>query len=377
MWHSILILVRKELQALLSSPQNRRMLIMPVLIQLLIFPFAATLEVNNSTLAVFNEDGGAASIELIQRLSAAKAFPELINVTSDAQLKEVIDDKKALLAIRFPQDFSRLLSNGQPSQIQAIIDGRRSNSAQIAFGYAQRIVQQYALEKSNQSNQTPRLSGFGAIPAEIIVKNLYNPNLEYRWFVLPCLVAIITTIGCLSITALSLAREREEGTFDQLLVSPLTPVYIMIGKIVPGIFVAILQGTIIVLAAVFVYRIPFSGSVWLLYFTLFCYGLSLSGFGLLISSICSNQQQAFLGVFGFMAPAVMLSGYVSPVENMPAGLQLVSAINPLTYAIIAIKGIFLKGFTFSQTWPHLWPLLLIGATTLLLAHTMFIRRSGQ
>jgi hypothetical protein len=130
---------------------------------------------------------------------------------------------------------------------------------------------------------------------------LYNPNLEYRWFLLPSLVAIIT-IDCLMVTALSLAREREEGTFDQLLVSPLTPAYIMAGKAIPGILVAMLQGTIIAAAAVFAYGVPLGGCVWLLCLSMFCYGLSLAGFGLFISAICSNQQQAFLGVFSFMCP---------------------------------------------------------------------------
>ncbi len=370
MLYAILILIRKELQSLLSSSQGRRMLIMPVLLQLLVFPFAATLEVKNSTLAIFNEDGGAASVELIQRLSAAKAFPHLIMVTSEAQLKNVIDEKQALLALRFPADFSRQIANHQPDLIQAIIDGRRSNSAQIAFGYAQQIVQQYALEQSSATQ-------LQALPAQLEVENLYNPNLDYRWFVLPSLICIITTIGCLTVTALSLAREREEGTFEQLLVSPLTPAYIMVGKMVPGILVALIQGSIIVLAAVFIYRVPLSGSLGLLYLTLLCYGLSLAGFGLLISALCSNQQQAFLGVFGFMSPAVMLSGFTAPVENMPPVLQVISAMDPLSHAIIAIKGIFLKGYTFSQTWPQLWPLLLIAAVTLTLAYSMFIRRSSQ
>lgn len=370
MWYSILILIRKELQSLLSSPQGRRTLIAPVLLQLLIFPFAATLEVKNSTLAVFNEDGGAASIELIQRLSAAKAFPDVISVNNSAQLKEIIDEKKALIALHFPQDFSRNLTTQQPALIQAVIDGRRSNSAQIAFGYAAQIVQQYNAEQASSAE-------LRTAPAEIINQNFYNPELEYRWFVLPCLVAIITTVGCLSITALSVAREREEGTFEQLLVSPLTPAHIMLGKIVPGILVAMVQGTIIATAAVFIYQIPFTSSVWLFFLTLLFYGLSLSGFGLLISSICSNQQQAFLGVFGFIAPAVMLSGYLSPVENMPPALQVVAAINPLSHAIVAIKGIFLKGFTFNEVWAALGPLLLIGLATLMLAYAIFIRRSEQ
>jgi ABC-2 type transport system permease protein len=366
MWYALLTLIRKELQALFSSPQSRRLLIMPVILQLVLFPFAATLEVKNSTLAIYNQDDGAASIELVQRLAAAKAFPHLINLYSEAQLQNVIDNQQALLALRIPPDFSRKLARLELPDLQAVIDGRRSNSAQIAFGYAQQVVFQYTLEKSSRP-----------MPAQLSIQNLYNPNLDYQWFVLPSLVAIITTIGCLMVTALSLAREREEGTFEQLLVSPLTPAYIMAGKAIPGILVAMLQGTIIAGAAAFLYRVPFCGSVWLLYFSMLCYGLSLAGFGLFISALCKNQQQAFLGVFGFMSPAVILSGYMAPVENMPLLLRGVSAIDPLSHFIIVVKGIFLKGYDLPHAWPHLWPLLLISGVTLGLAYLIFINRSGQ
>jgi len=365
MWYALLTLIRKELQAL-SSPQSRRILIMPVILQLVLFPFAATLEVKNSTLAIYNQDGGAASVELTQRLAAAKAFPHIINLYSEAEMQRVIDNQQALLAIHIPIDFSRKLARNEVPDLQAIIDGRRSNSAQIAFGYAQQVVSQYAQEGSKRP-----------LPAQLVVQNLYNPNLEYKWFVLPSLVAIITTIGCLMVTALSLAREREEGTFDQLLVSPLTAAYIMAGKAIPGILVAMLQGTIIAAAAVFVYRVPFGGSVWLLYLSMLCYGLSLAGFGLFISALCSNQQQAFLGVFSFMVPAVILSGYMAPVENMPLLLRGISAVDPLSHFIIVVKGIFLKGYDLSQAWPHLWPLIVISFITLSLAYLIFRNRSGQ
>jgi ABC-2 type transport system permease protein len=365
MWYALLTLIRKELLAL-ASPQSRRILIMPVILQLVLFPFAATLEVKNSTLAIYNQDGGAASVELTQRLAAAKAFPHIINLYSEAEMQRVIDNQQALLAIHIPSDFSRKLARNEVPDLQAIIDGRRSNSAQIAFGYAQQVVSQYAQEGSKHP-----------LPAQLVVQNLYNPNLEYQWFVLPSLVAIITTIGCLMVTALSLAREREEGTFDQLLVSPLTPAYIMAGKAIPGILVAMLQGTIIAAAAVFAYRVPFGGSVWLLYLSMICYGLSLAGFGLFISALCSNQQQAFLGVFSFMVPAVILSGYMAPVENMPLLLRGISAVDPLSHFIIVVKGIFLKGYDLPQAWPHLWPLLVISFTTLSLAYLIFRNRSGQ
>lgn len=366
MWYAMYTLIRKELQAIFTNATSLRILIMPVILQVALFPFAATLEVKNSTLAIYNDDGGASSIELMQRLAAAKAFPHIINVHSQAEMEDLIDRQEALLAIRIPSDFSRKIDRHEAANIQAIVDGRRSNSAQIAYGYAQQVVTQFDRDNSKL-----------ALPAQLVIQNLYNPNLEYQWFILPSLVAIITTIGCLMVTALSLAREREEGTFDQLLVSPITPAYIMAGKALPGIIVAMMQGTIIATAAVFVYHVPFNGSVWLLYFSIFCYGMSLAGFGLFISALCNSQQQAFLGVFGFMTPAVILSGYMAPVENMPTVLRWISAMDPLSYIIIVIKGIFLKGYDLPQAWPNLWPLLIISAVTLSAAYLIFRNRSGQ
>jgi ABC-2 type transport system permease protein len=339
---------------------------MPVLMQLLVFPFSSTMEVKNSTLAVYNQDGGAESIELLQRLSQARAFPRVLMVYSDGELRQAIDQQQAMLAIRFPEDFSRRLQRGQYADLQAIIDGRHSNSAQIAFGYVQNIVSGYVRERQARR---------GVAPVSVLtVDNLYNPNLEYSWFVLPSLVAIITTLGALIVTALSLAREREEGTFEQLLVSPLTPELIMIGKAVPGMIVASIQGSIIAAAAVLIYGVPFTGSLWLFYLSMFCYGLSLVGFGLMISSVCSTQQQAFLGVFSFTVPAVVLSGYMAPVENMPRFFQIVSAGDPLRHFIVIVKGLFLKNTDFAMLWPHLWPLLLIALCTLSVAYGIFTRR---
>lgn len=366
MFYRLLTLIFKELQSLWCDRQGRLLLIVPVLLQVLLFPFACTLEVKNSTLAVFNQDNGAASIELVQRLASTRAFPRVLAVHSDAALRAAIDEQRALLAIRFPQDFSRRLALGQSVPLQAVIDGRRSNSAQIAFGYAQSVVNGYAAERQAQRGVRP--------VSTLTVQNLYNPNLEYRWFVLPSLVAIITTIGALIVTALSLAREREEGTFEQLLVSPLTPGMIMVGKAVPAMIVSTIQGSVIAAAAVFIYGVPFTGSLLLFYLGIVCYGLSLVGFGLLISSVCATQQQAFLGVFSFIVPAVVLSGYMAPVENMPDLLRWLSFVDPLRHFIVIVKGLFLKDFTWTMVWPSLWPLLLIAVCTLTVSYLTFRRR---
>ncbi len=368
MFARIITLIIKELQTLLRDPQSRVILIMPVLLQLGLFPFAATLEVANNTLAVFNEDNGKASNELIQRFAQAQAFSELLPLYSEAEVRAAIDNQQALLVLRFPADFSSDVATGRAATMQALLDGRRSNSGQIALGYIQQIVQSYNEEKPRDKPQQSH--------AMLIVRNRFNPNLDYVRHIVPSLVAIITTISVLIVTALSVAREREQGTFDQLLVTPLTPGMIMLGKTIPAMLVAMVQATIILLAGIFIYRIPFVGSFGLLYLSMVFYILALAGFGLLIASFCNTQQQAFLGVFSFVMPTILLSGFVSPIENMPVWLQYLDWLNPLRHFIVIVKGVFLKDIGLVELLQSLWPLLVIATGTLAVANWMFRRQLG-
>ena len=370
MLHRLLTLVIKELQLSFRDPQSRRLLVFPVVVQLLVFPFAASLEVRNATLAILNEDTGGEAVELIERLARTQAFPHIHMVHSQPALTEEIDRQDALLGLDIPPDFSRRLAAARTADVFAIVDGRRSNSAQIAYGYAAAVVDEFAAARAAGAPAPAAAAAY----SRIVVRNWYNPELEYRWFMLPVLVAIITTLGAMIVTALSIAREREQGTFDQLLVSPLTPAYIMAGKTLPALLIAMLQGTIVVGAAVFVYGVPFRGSLTLLYACMACYGLSLAGIGLFISSLCETQQQAFLGVFTFMVPAVTLSGFMAPVENMPLVFRWISAVDPLSHFIVIVKGLFLKGYGPSLLWPELWPLLGIAALTMAVSYGMFRRR---
>ncbi len=367
MFRRILALIRKELQAQLRDKDSRRLLIVPVILQLALFPFAATLEVKNATLAIFNQDSGQNSIELMQRFANAKAFPTLKLLHNINEVRDTINNQRALLVVSFPSDFSRKIDAKKTASLQMIIDGRRSNAAQIAASYIQEIVLNY-------ENELQTYRGTNSIT---IIRNWFNPNLEYQWFILPSLVALITTIGCLIVTAMSVAREREQGTFEQLLVSPLTTGGIMLGKIIPALMIATVQATIILIAAIWVYSVPFQGSLFLLYTCLLCYGISLSGIGLLISSICNTQQQAFLGVFGFLMPAISLSGYIAPIENIPEPLRTITWFNPIRHFIVITKGIYLKGFDFALVWQDLWPLLIIALITLSLAYFIFTKQSGR
>lgn len=366
MFSRILTLIIKELEMLLQDRQSRMVLIVPVFLQLALFPFAATLEVKNNTLAIYNEDAGRESTELMQRFSQAQAFTQLLTLYNDAEVRSAIDNQDALIVIRFPPDFSRDLAAGSPAKIQAILDGRRSNSGQIALGYVQQIVNDYSNERFALQKKN--------IPSSLVVRHWFNPNLDYVWHILPSLIAIITSINALIVTALSVAREREQGTFDQVLVSPLTPGMIMVGKIIPAILVAIVQGTIILLGAIFIYRVPFAGSLLLLYGSMIFYCLALAGFGLLISSVCATQQQAFLGVFTFVMPAILLSGYASPVDNMPVWLQYLDWINPMRHFVVIVKGVFLKDMGPLALLHSLYPLLIIAIVTMSAANWLFRHR---
>lgn len=361
MFYRIFRLIIKELQALMNNKQGRLLLITPVILQTALFPFAATLEVKHASIAVYDQDGSVASREILRRIAHTDAFAQIIEVHDDLSLQNTIDQQRALLALRIGPDLQRRLVRGDEAALQVLMDGRRSNSAQIANAYLVQIVSSYLADSGATAS------------SELVARYLYNPGLDYKWHVLPSLVAIITTIGCLIVTALSVAREREEGTFDQLLVSPLTPAYIMVGKLVPGILVALFQGSIIASAAHFVFGVPFTGSLPLLFVGLISYGLALAGVGLFISSICETQQQAFLGVFAFMVPAVILSGYVAPIENMPLLLQWLARGNPLTYLILVVKGSFLKQMGLLAALPYLWPMWLIAAGTLSAALYLFRR----
>ncbi|GKX49198.1 ABC transporter permease [Pectobacterium carotovorum] len=375
MLHRLWTLIIKELQSLLRDPQTRSILVLPVILQVSLFPFAATLDVTNATIAIYSEDNGPHAIELTQRFAKAKSFSHVLMLHHSQDIAPTLDNQRALLILRFPPQFSRDIASGNSTSLQLILDGRRSNSAQIAAHDVQHIVRDYQLEllAARQAQNAATQNDSNPNNSELVVRHWYNPNLDYKWFVVPSLIAMITTIGVLIVTALSVAREREQGTLEQLLVSPLSTSQIFIGKAIPALIVATFQATIVLLAGILIYHIPFAGSLLLFYTTMLIYGLSLVGFGLLISSLCSTQQQAFIGVFVFLMPAILLSGYVSPVENMPIWLQHITWVNPIRHFTDITKQIYLKDADFSIIWGSLWPLFIITLTTGSAAYAIFRR----
>jgi ABC-2 type transport system permease protein len=248
-----------------------------------------------------------------------------------------------------------------------ILDGRRTNSAQIVLGYVNQIVDGYVREL-NLSAQAPQ-----AQPV-IVARSWFNPNKDYRWFTVLCLVGTITTLEALILTGLSVARERELGTFEQLLVSPLQPLEIMVGKTIPPMMIGVAQGTFVLIIAVTVFHVPVHGALWLLYLGMGANLLAVVGVGLFISSLAATQQQALLGVFFVMVPIILLSGFATPRENMPDWLQSINVANPLGYFLVIVNGVVLKDMPLPAVCERLWPLAIIGCITLTLAAWLFRRR---
>lgn len=363
----IFALLVKEFHAIWRDKKTRYVLIVPPLMQLLIFSFAATLDVRNVTIGVVNRDNGKQSIEFLQRFHGSPTFSHIVYLESIDQIKPFIDTKKGVGVISIDEQFSRKLENKEKAEIQVIMDGRKSNTTQIVAGYIATILQQFNQDFSEAN-------GIKMQPTKLFPRNWYNPNLWYYWYNVPSLCGILTLLEALILTSLSVARERELGTFDQLLVSPMAPVEILIGKAIPAIIISIAEGSLIIFVAIFIFGIPFSGSLLNLYAGMFVFVCCIVGVGLFLSSLCSTQQQAILSSSMFLTPSITLSGFATPIENMPAWLQPFTLLNPLRYFLVIIKGVFLKEMPWHDVLTNIWPMMLIALGTLSAATWLFKRR---
>lgn len=363
----VLSLIWKEILVVLLDSRSRISIIVPPLIQLFIFSFASTLDVKNATIGVLNRDFGEQAFELLQRLHGAPLFKEILYLEGEEQIASFLDNQKGLLVVSIDSQFSRNLDAGKRAAVQLISDGRRSNTTQILSGYVDEIVQDYNRDFTAQARIYQQ-------NAAIVPRNWFNPNITYLWYNIPCLVAVLSMLTCLVVTSQSIAREREMGTFDQLLVSPLSPFEILVGKIVPGILIGMTEGLLMWTAGTAILGVPFVGSFFGFFLALFVFVTAISGIGLFISFLSATQQQAMLGTFVFTLPSILLSGFATPIENMPTWLQPVTFLLPLRYMLVLSKGLFLKAIGTSTILYQIWPMVFISVCTLSLAALFFRRR---
>src|ERR1700678_4161689 len=363
----ILALIRKEFLAVLKDPRSRFIIFLPPILQCLIFGYAASFDLSTVPYAVLDQSHSAASRSLLARLDGSGVFRRQADLSGTRDISTWIDGSRALLVIRIDQDFERRLLSGEAAQVQVTADGRNSNTAGTALGYFGAIVDGFNVDwRSAHGEAGP--------PIRIVTRAWYNPNLDSRWSMIPSLIGTLTMMGTMMLTALSVAREREQGTFDQLLVTPFRPSEIMAGKAIPNMVIGLGQSTTILLVAQLWFHIPFVGSFAILYAGLMLFLMAAVGLGLFVSSISKTMQQAMLYAFILVMPFALLSGFTTPFSSMPSALQTVMVINPLRYALDITKRVYLEGAGFLTLLPDFTPLLIIGLFTLSGAAWLFRRR---
>ncbi len=357
----ILALIKKEFITIWEDPKSRGIIIVLPIIQLIVFANAVTMEVKNIDVAVLDKSNSVESRELLSKFEHSSRFGKIYYINTEDELKEIIDIQKVQLGLYINNDFASGIRSKKGSSIQILADGRQTNSASIGSAYASQIINEYNNEivKSNKVSIAPS------------IRNWFNPNLEYRWYLLSVLISLLAFIITLLLTALSIAREREVGTFEQLIVSPLSTFEILIGKTVPPLFIALGLTSLMTLIIIKIFKVPFEGSFLLFFVAVVISLLSIVGVGLFISSICKTQQQALLGVLTFQMPAVLLSGFISPIEDMPKFWQALTWANPIRFFMKMSKSIFLKGMGAEDVFINLIPLIIIAIITLSLASWRF------
>ena len=374
-------LIIKEFYSVWRDPKSRSLLFIPPIVQLFLFSHAATLDIQNISVAVLCDDLPPVTREFLNRVSSSKYFKKVIYVKSKKEMKNALDTEAVRGVLYIKNDFTKKYLSSKNPEVEVILDGRHTNGSQIIGAYIGQIVQDFdaSFARSHPGVLSAMPDSMNPGHGQILIKtrNWYNPNLYYHWFIISSLVGILSMSMVVLLSALSLAREKESGTFDELLVSPLKPYEILLGKLIVPLFFGVVDGIIILIAAKFVFGLPMEGNIFLYLFALVCFLVSVVGIGLFVSSLTKTQQQAMLGVFVFMFPAMILSGYSAPVENItPAYLQNLTIINPLRFFLVISKGIILKNINFYLCLLNLIPIIFISFFTLFIANYSFKNKLG-
>lgn len=361
-------MVRKELRQLFRDPKTRRIIFVSPVIQLILFGYAVNTDVRNVDTFLVDHDRTAESRLLVDAFTASGYFRVAGRSDRPAALERALDTGEAVLGLEIPAGFGRDLKAGRSPAVQILVDGTNSNTATVAQSYALKIVESYGRPylESQAGGQPPR-------GVDLRTRAWFNADLASRDYNVPAVVGVIVMLMCLLLTSMAVVRERELGTLDQLLVSPLSPLELMLGKTLPVTGVALVQLSLVVVVALFWFDIPFRGSVAALLLAAILFIVAGLSFGLLISTVSSTQQEAFLAMFLFFLPAIILSGFLYPIETMAPVFQWIAAANPLAHFLTVVRAIFLKGVGVSELWVQFLALAAMAAVALQVAVIRFRR----
>jgi len=377
MWERILEIIRKEIRQTLRDPRRRILLIGPPLIQLIVFGYAVNMDVENARLAWMDMDGTPLSRELLAAFEGSPNFRIVARPGRYAEVQDLMDRGRVDLAIAVSPGFARDLVRGGMPAVQILIDGTNSNTGGIVAAYAQEVLARFARDAAASAGPP----GFSVMPLrrpaagpDLRPRVWFNPNLRSREYFVPGVVVNIIALVTIMLTAMSIVREKEIGTMEQLLVTPLRPVEIMLGKMLPFAALGLAEVALVTGAALLVFRVPLRGSALVLLAASSAFLLTTLGVGLFMSTVSRTQQQAMMSAVFFFMPALMLSGFAFPIANMPQAIQYLTYLNPLRYFMEIVRGVFLKGVGVAELWPQLSLLVLLGAAVFVSSALRFRKR---
>jgi len=381
MWERISEIVRKEVLQSMRETKTRLTLFLPPLIQLIIFGYAVNLDVEHTRIAWMDMDRTPESRDLGSAFAASRYFEVVAIPRDEGQVQQLMDRSRVQAVIRVLPGFARDIERGETAGVQILVEGTNSNTASLVSNYANLVVAGYAARVSaDQQGRTimarsPAAPANGALPSVASQSRVwFNPELRSRNYFVPGTVVNILMTVTLMLTALGLVREKEIGTMEQLMVTPIRPVELMIGKMIPFAFVGVIDLILVTTGAVVLFGVPLRGNLLLLLGSALLFLMSSLGMGLFISTVSQTQPQAMISSFFFSMPAFFLSGFTFPIQNMPASIQALSYLNPVRYFMEIVRGIFLKGSGVSALWPQMVVLGVYGVAILGLSAWRFHKR---
>ncbi len=345
-----LALIKKEFLSVWRDKKSRAVIIFPPILQLFIFSYAATLDITNIKIGILDKDNGEISREFIRQIKTSRYFTKTYFLDNEKELKNLMDREKIRSAVYINNDFTKKYKANLKPQVLIVTDGRRTNSSSIISGYITEIAQNFSPIGLHPEKQK----------VNIITENAFNPNLSYHWFILASLFGIIPMSTVMLLSSFSFSRDRENGSFRELLVLPLKDEEILFSKVLISLFFGLLSGISLIILSLIFFKIPFQGSFLAYLSALFVFLLSISLIGIFVSTISKSREQAMTFVFLFMFPAITLSGYTTPIENItPEFLQHLTVLNPLRFFLVISKGIILKNMNFYYVFLNILPILTI------------------
>ena len=360
----------------MRDPRLRIFLFLPPLIQLLIYGYTINFEVKHIRTGIFDEARTSQSREFIERFGATDYFDLDYFPHSPQEMQDLLDRGKVTFTLHIPWDFATKLQASKTASLQLVVDGTDSNAALIVGRYANAIINDYVTEVKRDRLARQGLAEDLGVPIAIAEQTWFNPNRASRFSFVPGVIAIVVMLVSIMLTALAVVREKEIGTMEQLLVTPIRPVEFMLGKTIPFVIISLADVILVTLVAIFWFGVPFRGNPLVLLFGTILFLFSSVGAGLFISNVCSTQQQAIMVSTFFFTPAILLSGLVFPIDNMPQAVQYITYLNPLRYFIIVVQDIFLKGVGLDFLWPQMLGMAILGLALLSFSVLGFRKRLG-